>query len=138
MLAKRAVVATLAPGTRRTVIPHVLALVYIPNYHGVMGLFGDRLVVLIALALTVVAVLFALLRDTLRHCALAQLGFGMILGGAAGNVIDRFVHGFVVDFIAIRNFCVFNLADACIDAGLVLVAVGAWHAPRERAMKGSR
>jgi len=90
-----------------------------------MGLFGDRPLLLILLASVVVIVLAFLLRDALRRSALAQIGFGLILGGAIGNVVDRYVHHFVVDFVSVRNFYIFNGADACITAGVVLLVVSA-------------
>lgn len=54
-----------------------------------------------------------------------QLGYGFILGGAAGNGIDRFVHGFVIDFLEFRliNFPVFNVADVAINIGLACLIV---------------
>jgi signal peptidase II len=52
-----------------------------------------------------------------------QLGLGFILAGALGNGIDRFLFGYVVDFLDVRliNFPVFNIADACINIGLVFL-----------------
>jgi signal peptidase II len=54
-----------------------------------------------------------------------QAGYGFILAGAAGNGIDRFVAGYVVDFIDIRiiRFAIFNIADVSINAGLVCLAI---------------
>ena len=50
-----------------------------------------------------------------------QLGYGFILAGALGNGVDRFLFGYVVDFLDFRliNFPVFNLADVCINLGIV-------------------
>jgi signal peptidase II len=52
-----------------------------------------------------------------------QLGYGLILAGALGNGIDRFLFGYVVDFLDFRwiNFPVFNLADTCINIGILLL-----------------
>ncbi|MGQ9866442.1 MAG: signal peptidase II [Pseudanabaenaceae cyanobacterium] len=54
-----------------------------------------------------------------------QWGYGCLLGGAAGNGIDRFVWGYVVDFVDVRaiRFPVFNVADVAIDVGLVCLIV---------------
>ena len=57
---------------------------------------------------------------------LAAMGLGLIIGGALGNAIDRFVHGAVVDFVLLHietaswrfNWYVFNLADVAIVAGV--------------------
>lgn len=52
-----------------------------------------------------------------------QLGYGFILAGAFGNGIDRFLFGYVVDFLDFRliNFPVFNVADICINLGIVFL-----------------
>ena len=54
-----------------------------------------------------------------------QVGYGCVLAGAAGNGIDRFVAGYVVDFIDIRviRFAIFNIADVAINVGLVCLAI---------------
>ena len=53
---------------------------------------------------------------------LLRVALGMILGGALGNALDRVVSGSVTDFIDLRFWPVFNIADSCIVvAALVLV-----------------
>ena len=52
----------------------------------------------------------------------AVVGLGLALGGAAGNLLDRWRHGAVIDFIALGRWPTFNLADAAMVAGAVLVA----------------
>jgi signal peptidase II len=118
------------PFDRRVVVPGLLDLTYVQNPRGAMGLFGDRPALLIVLAAVVLAVLAYLLRDVVRRSALGQLGFGFVVGGAIGNIVDRFVHHFVVDFIAPRGFYVFNLGDAFISVGIALVVVAGLSAPR--------
>ncbi len=55
---------------------------------------------------------------------------GLIAGGAAGNLVDRlfrdpsFYFGHVVDFLSVRGFAVFNLADSAITVGVIMLA--AW------------
>jgi signal peptidase II len=116
-------------------VPHVLDLTYVENAYGAMGLFGSRPAVLVTLAVVVLAILWFALRGAMRGSPLTQIGFGAIAGGATGNVIDRLVHGYVIDFIALPHFYVFNLADASITAGLALIAassLGPARAPAPR------
>lgn len=58
---------------------------------------------------------------------IAHLGFAMIIAGALGNIIDRFVYGHVVDYVLFYtqswSFAVFNLADALISVGAVLILI---------------
>ena len=59
-----------------------------------------------------------------------QLGYGLILGGALGNGIDRFVSGYVVDFLHFRliDFPIFNLADVSINIGIICLLIAAFFA----------
>lgn len=52
-----------------------------------------------------------------------QFAYGFILAGAFGNGIDRFLFGYVVDFLDFRliNFPIFNVADICINIGIILL-----------------
>jgi signal peptidase II len=50
-----------------------------------------------------------------------RVAFGGIAGGAIGNIIDRFHYGYVVDFIDLHWWPVFNVADSCITVGVGLL-----------------
>jgi signal peptidase II len=51
----------------------------------------------------------------------AQVGFGMIIGGALGNVLDRMRDGMVTDFFQVGTFPIFNVADSCITIGVIVL-----------------
>lgn len=57
-----------------------------------------------------------------------QVGYGLILSGAFGNGIDRFVFGHVIDFIDVKliNFAIFNGADVFINIGIVCLLIAAF------------
>ena len=55
-----------------------------------------------------------------------RIAMGMQLGGALGNLIDRVTRGEVTDFISVGNFAVFNIADASISVGVVVLLIGMW------------
>jgi signal peptidase II len=59
-----------------------------------------------------------------------QAGFALICAGAIGNLVDRFAHGYVVDFIHVRFWPVFNLADVLVVAGVALLALARTPRPR--------
>ncbi|MGK7944937.1 MAG: signal peptidase II [Microcystaceae cyanobacterium] len=60
-----------------------------------------------------------------------QLGYGLILAGAFGNGIDRFLFSYVVDFLDFRliNFPIFNLADVFINIGIVFLLIANFKQP---------
>ena len=66
-----------------------------------------------------------------------QIALGMVLGGALGNILDRLRFGYVVDFADLhfgtfRPFLVFNVADAAISIGVVILLVRAFLPDKER------
>ena len=89
-------------------------------------------VILAAIALAIVAGLVVWLRRA-EH-ALVATAIGAVAGGAIGNVIDRLRLGFVVDFIHAHyagwSWYVFNLADAAIVGGVVLLVLDGMRRPK--------
>ncbi|HEY4377432.1 MAG TPA: signal peptidase II [Acidimicrobiales bacterium] len=86
------------------------------------------------LAFAVVAVLLAS-ASTARH-TVGAVAAGLVAGGAIGNVADRafrghagFLHGAVVDFIDLRWWPIFNLADSAIVVGTILFALATLRTP---------
>lgn len=80
-------------------------------------------------ALSALAIVFSVfiifeLRNVARHSLTLSLAFALILGGAVGNLTDRLLHGYVVDFILVHwqshVFPIFNLADSAISLGATL------------------
>ena len=122
---KTVVLHAFMPGESRLVIPHLLWWTYVQNVHGAFGLFGNSPVLLIVLALIVLGLFAYAFRDAVRHSTLVRIAFGMILGGAIGNIVDRFQHQWVVDFVDFRTIWpnVFNVADACITVGVALLVL---------------
>ncbi len=80
------------------------------------------------ITLGTLAILALLFKTTLRpeRGRWAPVCLGLILGGAAGNLVDRLRFGGVVDFLDFRVWPVFNIADSCITVGAVLLAVSFW------------
>ena len=70
-----------------------------------------------------------------RTQALSAAGLALVLGGALGNVIDRLLFGYVVDFIAVHwdshYFPAFNVADSCISVGAGLLILDSLLSGRE-------
>jgi signal peptidase II len=122
---KTIVLHSFLPGESRVVIPHLLWWTYVQNTHGAFGMFGNSPVLLIVLALLVLAIFTYAFRDAVRRSGLVRVAFGMIVGGAIGNIVDRFQHRWVVDFIDFRTIWpnVFNVADACITVGVGLLVL---------------
>lgn len=57
-----------------------------------------------------------------NHCSIIQVSLGLIEGGAIGNTLDRVRVGYVIDFIQVGWWPVFNVADSAITSGAVVLA----------------
>jgi signal peptidase II len=115
------------------IIPGFFDIVRSENRGVAFGLFNDstsqwQTLVLVLLALAAVVGVSILLWRPDRLDRLSRWGFALILGGAAGNVVDRMLYGKVTDFLLlyIRDYQwpAFNVADSAIVIGSVLLALG--------------
>jgi signal peptidase II len=113
-----------------TVIPGVLNLTRVHNTGAAFGLmnaidFPFKTVVLALVAAAALAAL-AIYASTLDRAQwLSRLGLTFVIGGAAGNLIDRITVGYVLDFVDVYwrgwHFWAFNVADAAITVGVALM-----------------
>ena len=118
------ILAPRIPEDGQVLIPGVLGLRYAENRGIAFSMLSGMPWVLGLVSLVIIAAVFFFLRGKkLRAMTLA--GLMMMLGGAAGNMLDRFIHGFVPDMIEVlfMQFAVFNVADMflCIGCGLVIL-----------------
>ena len=118
---KYLITSTFVPGESLPLIPSVLHLTYIQNTGAAFGLFKGQQVLFIGLSILVIG---WVVTELLRKPGLSDLpmwGCALILGGAAGNLIDRSRLGYVIDFIDIRVWPVFNVGDSAITIGVALL-----------------
>ncbi len=120
-LSKYAVRLTCHPAQTVPLIPPILHLTYVQNTGMAFGLFQGALgwLVLCSIGVSIWLVL-ELSRRQVRPWPM-QWGLMLVLGGAIGNLIDRVWLGYVVDFIDLRVWPVFNLADSAITVGVGLL-----------------
>ncbi len=107
--------------------PGVFHLTYVTNTGAAFSLFeGVDWLRWLSLAVCIGLMCLGLWGPKLRRWE--QGGYGFLLGGAAGNGIDRFLHGEVTDFLDFRliQFPVFNFADVFINVGIICLFVAAW------------
>lgn len=120
-LSKLAVMKHMTEFQSISVIPHVLWLTYVHNTGAAFSLFQRGTAILAAIsAMVVVAVVWAS-RHPLTSGRWFRVGLGLVLGGALGNLYDRLFYRSVVDFLDVRVWPVFNVADSSIVVGGILV-----------------
>ena len=112
------------------IVRGVLDLRYTENHDTAFSLtraldFQGKSFVLGAVALYALATI-AIFWWRRRHASrLEQVGYGLIVAGALGNVLDRITRGYVIDFIHVHHWPVFNVADILVALGAGALALAA-------------
>lgn len=128
---------TLLAGKRPvSLVPGWLDLRYTENHDSAFSLFARAgmhgMGPWLALAASVVLAVLLVTWFRRRHEAsrLEHLGFAFSVAGAVGNIADRALRGYVVDFIHLRYWPVFNVADIAVVVGVALIALASFPRPR--------
>jgi signal peptidase II len=116
-----------------TIIPGFFELVHVGNTGAAWSLFRDKSIWLAVLAaITLVAIYVFRHQLELRRPSV-QVSFGLLCGGIVGNLVDRLLHGHVIDFLLFHfgsaKFPVFNFADTAICIGVGLYLIHSFRAP---------
>jgi len=112
------------------VIKGFFEISYSENTGAVFGMFQGRNIVFIIVGLLAISFVFVYYRQ-FKGSLWMKISFGMILGGALGNLMDRIFLGYVTDFIRIRLWFFhffwwpnFNIADAAVCVGTAMLVIG--------------
>jgi signal peptidase II len=123
-LAKAWLTSFLDPGESVQVIGDYVRLVHGQNNGAIFGLFKDSAPLFAIVSIAVIGLIVAYHARSGRSIYLS-ITLGLLLGGAIGNLIDRFRLGYVVDFVDLGiggvRFYTFNIADAAISLSLLLL-----------------
>ncbi|HEY8284359.1 MAG TPA: signal peptidase II [Chloroflexota bacterium] len=98
-----------------------LSLVLTTNSGAAFGILADRGLLFVAVGLVLSGVVLVFARLLPNRRPLLRVSLGLQVGGAVGNLSDRIRVGHVIDFIQIRYWPVFNLADTAIVCGVALL-----------------
>ena len=112
------------PAEGITIIPGIIGLKYAENRGAAFSMLSGAPRILGVLSLAVIIGGYFWLRKK-EIAAFPLTGLALMAGGAAGNMFDRLIRGFVPDMIETRfmNFPVFNVADSCLVVGCALVMI---------------
>lgn len=143
-LSKAIVLSFLNFPDERVLLEGFFKLVHWGNTGSAFSMFQGRNGVLALISIAAVIVLYLTRHHFEAHTVPGQVALGLIFGGIVGNLIDRVVHGHVIDFIyfyVIRRdgselgFPAFNVADSAICVGVGLLFALAWLNPGNRPAK---
>lgn len=99
------------------------------TYHGntgmAFGMLAGNKMLLIGICAVVLLIIGIVIYKSKPVRFIEKMCYGMIIGGAIGNVFDRISYGFVIDFIDFRiiNYPIFNVADCFVVVGAILLCV---------------
>lgn len=110
-----------------SVINNFFNLTYVRNTGGAWGIFSNNTILLVIVSIIVFLVLIKSIYDEKKESKQVMLSYSFLLGGLVGNLIDRIVRGYVVDYLHFYynsyHFPVFNFADIIIVVGVILMII---------------
>lgn len=124
-ISKYLVVQFIPLGSTVKCIDGLFHLTYIQNRGAAFGMLADHRWVFMVISVAALAAITAYLLREKPESMWQKTALGMILGGGIGNMIDRTVNGYVVDFIDVdfMDFAVFNVADAFVTVACAVLIV---------------
>mgnify|MGYP000874263778 FL=1 len=111
-----------APGESQVVLDQILWLTYVQNQGAAFGILPGHSWLFFICAILVIVILVAI-NSKQRLPAAMQMIFGLITAGAIGNLLDRLRLNYVVDFLDLGWWPVFNVADMAIVCGGILLVL---------------
>ena len=105
---------------------------HIRNSGVAFGLFASqqseyKALMFIAISTIAIIAILVIFHQTPKEKKMVQTGLTLIFSGAIGNLIDRILHGEVIDFVDIfinrHHFPAFNIADSCITVGVIMMVI---------------
>lgn len=104
------------------VIKGIFHFTLVHNRGAAFGILKNQTFLFISTSfIAVILIIFSLNKHRYKRLSVYSLSLGLILAGALGNLVDRLVFGYVIDFLDFRIWPVFNVADSAITAGVVLL-----------------
>ena len=108
------------------VVKNIFHITYIQNLGAGFGILQQQTLFLILVSAIVVSVILFYSKRIGKKDRLLQIIAGIVLGGTVGNLIDRIIYGYVIDFLDFRIWPVFNIADSAVTIGVILLIAYYW------------
>ena len=109
------------------VINNFFYLIYTKNNGAAFSILTGKRIFLIIITLLIIGSLICYIIKNEISSKIEILAFSLIIGGSLGNLIDRVVRGYVVDFISVKilgyHFPIFNIADTLICIGVFILLI---------------
>lgn len=117
-------------GDSIVVISNFFYITYVRNTGAAWSIFSDKTLGIIIVSLIIITLIIYYILKNRPKSRIEMVGYSMILGGALGNLIDRVIYGYVIDFLDFYifgyNYPIFNLADTFIFIGVLVLILYTW------------
>ena len=106
-------------------IPYIMNIHFVRNKGAAFGMLADQRWIFMTFSVIALGIMFYVLKKTNIRSHLFYISMAFIIGGGIGNMIDRTIYGSVIDFMEFDfvSFAIFNVADAFLTAGVIMMAV---------------
>lgn len=109
------------------VIKNFFYLTHVRNLGAAWGIFYGNRYFLILVSLFALFIFYFVFIKNKKLSKFESISFGILLGGIIGNLIDRIVYGYVIDYLDFQifnyDFPIFNFADTCIVISIILIII---------------
>lgn len=113
-----------------TIIKDFFEITYVKNTGAAFSIFSTNTIFVIIISILIIVGLIIYIYKSHPKRKIERISYSFILGGAIGNLFDRVIYGYVIDFLDIYifgwDFPIFNLADICIVVGVILLIIDVW------------
>ena len=112
------------------IIKNFFCFTYVRNTGAAWSIFEGRVLGIIVVSLIIISFIVYYISKQKVKSKLEKIGYSLILGGALGNLLDRIIYGYVIDFLDFNifgyDYPIFNLADSFIFVGVMLLIIYTW------------
>ena len=109
------------------VINNFFYITYVKNTGVAWSILSGKINLIIVITLIIIAILIIYIFNKKSYSVLEIISYSMILSGSIGNLIDRIIYGYVIDYLDFNilgyNYPIFNFADMCIVIGIILILI---------------
>lgn len=109
------------------VINSFFSITYVRNTGAAWSILSGNTLFLVLISLIALVIIYLYFIKNKKLSKLENISYGLLIGGIIGNLVDRIIYGYVIDYLDFKiinyDFPIFNIADICIVVSIILVAI---------------
>ena len=109
------------------IIDNFFNITYVRNTGAAWSILSGNTLLLIFVSLIALVAIYLYFIKNKQLNKLENISYGLLIGGILGNLVDRIIHGYVIDYLDFKiinyDFPIFNIADICIVISIILIGI---------------